>query len=380
MALLTRRAPWLIGLAALTILAAYLPPQHPPEPDYRGQWQSYPTRESRLAKRLGDDYRLAARRARVLGERDSLMWVLASRPRRLGAITPLGSPGKMDSAARAIVREEAPLVPALSHDVQTVFALVPNSSWEDNSNTYLPLATDGQTCIVVLSTNPDFHHTVPRGFHFRDDFGPCAFVAAFGMPGKDVGAWLESRAYDLALQSDWTLPSHPIPTTDEPQLSMWLSATFAHLAGRVGPYDQWDFAGPYWQSLGLVGCAAGKTAACRRYFFSPLRDQFRYSIPGVSERNFFYPDYTSRVMASLVREQGTERFARFWRSPLPPEQAFDAAFTVPFDQWAMSWTRARVGRIQVGAATSVRDFVSSLTWVLACGGICVGLALVRRVA
>ncbi|HKR55136.1 MAG TPA: hypothetical protein VJS20_02470, partial [Gemmatimonadales bacterium] len=360
MAFLTRRAPWLVGLAALAILAAYLPPQRPPEPKYRGQWQDYPTPESRLAKRLGDDYRIAARHARVLSERDSLMRVLASRPRRLGTIMALGRAGKMDSAARVIVREGAPLVPALSHDVQTVFALVPNSTWGDNSNTYLPLATDGQTCLIVLATNADFHHTVPRGSHFRDDFGPCAFVAAFGKPGSEVGAWLESRAYDLALQSDWTLPPHPIQTTDEPQLSTWLSTTFAHLAGRVGPYDEWDFAGPYWQSLGLVGCAAGKVDACHRYFFSPLRDQLRYSIPGVSEGNFFYPDYTGRVMASLVRDQGPERFARFWRSPLPPEQAFDAAFTVPFDQWAMSWTRARVGRIQVGAATSVRDFVSSL--------------------
>ena len=380
MAFLTRRAPWIAALAALAILVAYLPPQRPSAPDFRGQWQSYPTPESRLAKRLGDDYRIAARHARVLSERDSLMRVLSSRPRRLGVITPLAPAGKMDSAARVVVREGAPLVPALSHDVQTVFALVPTSTWGDNSNTYLPSATDGQTCLVVLATSPDFHHTVPRGFHFRDDFGPCAFLAAFGMPGKDVGAWLESRAYDLAQLSDWTLPSHPMTTPDEPGLSMWISTTLAHLAGQVGPYDAWDFAGPYWQSLGLVGCAAGKAAACRRYFFSPLRDQLRYSIPGVSERNFFYPDYTSRVMASLVRDQGPERFARFWRSPLPPQQAFNAAFTVPFDQWAMTWARARVGRIQVGATTKARDLASSIAWVLVGGGICVGLALVRRVA
>ncbi|HZH42147.1 MAG TPA: hypothetical protein VFD85_14125 [Gemmatimonadales bacterium] len=380
MAPLTSRVPWLTGLTALAIVVAYLPPQAPAEQDYRGEWQSYPTPESRLAKRLGDDYRSASRRAEILHERDSLVRVLARRPRRAGAVVELAQPGEMDRAAREAARLATPPVAELSPEVQTVFALVPDSTWGGSSNVFLPAATDGRTCLVAVVTGPDFRYHHPRWRRAREELGPCAFFAAFGMPGPQISRWLESRAYDLARQPDWVSPPPPAQVFEGASLSTWFQTIFSHLAGAPSPYDGWQYGSPYWESPGLVGCAVGRMEACRRYLFTPLRDQMRYSLPGVVELDRYSPDFTSRVMASLVREQGPERFARFWRSGLQPEQAFDAAFTVPFAAWAPAWARATLGPVDVGVSTRPPVVLSTLVWIgLSIAG-CAGLALARRVA
>jgi hypothetical protein len=44
-------------------------------------------------------------------------------------------------------------------------------------------------------------------------------------------------------------------------------------------------------------------------------------------------------LADLVREQGRERFTRFWRSPLPVDSAFVMSFGVPLDRYISEWLR-----------------------------------------
>ena len=124
MAFLTKRWPWTLFVAALAIAVAYLPPQPPEEPDpYRGEWQSYPTPEARLAKRLGDDYNRMADRQHVLKVRDSLMKVLSSRPTRTGTVTGLSPRRALDSITQVIARAATPPVQTLSPEVRASIAL-----------------------------------------------------------------------------------------------------------------------------------------------------------------------------------------------------------------------------------------------------------------
>jgi hypothetical protein len=109
MARLMRYTPWAGALAALAIAVAYLPPQPPPSPNpYSGSWQSYPTREARLAGRLRDEYRQASARAASRALRDSLMQVISHRTGHPGTVEFLGRGGRMDSAARLVLRAAIP--------------------------------------------------------------------------------------------------------------------------------------------------------------------------------------------------------------------------------------------------------------------------------
>jgi hypothetical protein len=154
------------------------------------------------------------------------------------------------------------------------------------------------------------------------------------------------------------------------------------MAPRPDLYWELEGESMYWGSLTGSACASGDREACRRYFFSSIATpphRRGTPIPGVIEFRpwWFSPEYGA--MAALVRDQGTDRFAKFWRSDLPPEQAFDQAFTVSFDQWAHSWAQAAYGPVRTGVHIRLGEFALTLLWIGLCVGACAGLATTRRV-
>lgn len=385
MAFLMKRWPWTLLVAALVIAVAYLPPQRPEEPDpYRGQWQSFPTPESRLAKRLGDDYLRMADHQRTVRVRDSLMSVLSSRKARGGSVTALSPRRDLDSLAGIVARAATPAVPRLSPDVRAVFAFVPSAPAEFDAtyNAYLPAGTDGRTCIA---TQPVALNRERPSVRPRQVLGPCAFFSAFGLPGRQVERWLASRGYDVALDPDWQLPRHTPQPPVQASAAQWVQFTLSRFQLAPRPDDYWELDGAsmYWGSLTGSACASGNRGACRQYFFSPLEEPVRRrgtSIPGVIEFRPWWSYQEYGALATLVRDQGPDRFAKFWRSDLPPEQAFDQAFTVPFDQWAPAWARTAYGPVRTGVHIRLSEFAVTVLWIGLCVGACVVLALTRRVA
>ena len=377
MATLIRHWPRLLPLAALAILVAYLPPQRPAEPDVpRGAWQDYPTPEGRLAQRLGDDYFRAAGRAQVIALRDSLMRVLATRGARPGTVIAL-SPPRLDSTARAVAKAAAPAVASLSTDIRSAFALVPiePTVWGTGANTYLPRATDGHTCIAMQAVDP--RDQTPSLRHPTEALGPCTFFIAFGLPGREMQRWLESRQYEFAWDPGWSRAAHAPFPPDEPTLGLRVESLLSRLTTSDVTYYS-PYQSVYWRSFSEAACGTGDVGACRRYFFTDSSAR-RSPIPGViQDRPYFYSE-SNRVMSTLIREQGVDRFTHFWRSPLPPEQAFDSAFTVPFSRWAPAWVRTVGGSVRVDVVTRPGEIASSLAWIGLCVGACVGLALTRRV-
>ena len=374
MAFLMRRWWWALPVAALAVLVAYLPPQPPAERDfYHGEWQEYPTREARLAKRLGDDYLREAARAHALSLRDSLMRVLAVHPTRSGAVSTLTTP-RFDRTARFIVRSALPPVPALSPDVKTVLALEPSGSSLGGWYTYLPTATDGRTCIASRSFEPSNQRLA---VHFPSRaLGPCAFFAAFGLPGREIQSWLAGHGYEFAWDPDWTRPIHSDFSEEQTTIGLWVESLVDRMTRSSAHYSS-QTAWFYWHSFSESGCSAGRVDACRRFFFTePSAPSFS---PGVVQFRGFYYSTQEALLATLVREQGVDRFARFWRSPLPPEQAFNSAFTVPFAQWAPAWAKGAIGPVHADDVTRPGEIGSSVVWVGLCVGAVLGLALTRRV-
>lgn len=369
-------------LVAAAILAAYLPP-HPPLPPvyYRGGWDDYPTPEARRAARLGEEFRVASGRAETRRLRDSAMHIVATHPARQGAGIAYGSNPRLDSVARALLHGGTPVLPALSREVRIGFLVIAAPTYSSYERLYLPQATDGRTCIVTVTVDTAGWGAIPRYLRPGDALGPCAFFAAFGLPGPFVGRWLESRSYDVAAKPDWTLRPHAPAPIEKTTAAVWFQGMLARLGGAPRASAEYlGYGGLYWESASVVGCAAGKVSACRRYVFSSLEAERRVAIPGVVAGEPYFDYASTRLLATLVREQGPGRFARFWRSPLPPEEAFDAAFTVPFAVWAPAWARATIGPVDVGASTRPRTALSSLLWIGLSVAGCAGLALVRRVA
>lgn len=378
MASLGLRAPLVAILVALAILTAYLPPQPRQHRDYYGMsWQDFPTPEARTAARLGAEYRAAVDRVKIRDLRDSVMRVLSRRPSRGGQVWGMSTRMVFDSALRILLRAATPPT-ALASDVQTVFGVTPGNPFYVQRVTLLPTATDGHAC-VILETADTARRPVFRMAHPRDALGPCAFFAAFGLPGKGVAQWLEYRGYDVAWLPDWTVRPHAPYPMERSTATEWFETTLSHLGGVTTPGDYLGYAGLYWESGSLLSCATGKVEGCHRYFFTLRGDLVRHPMPGAYEGIPSFNDATGRVLATLVREQGPERFAKFWRSPLPPQQAFDAAFTVPFDQWAPAWAKSNFPPFNVGVSTETRELGSSLLWIGLGLAACAGFALSRRV-
>lgn len=387
MAFLTKRWPWMLIVAASAIAVAYLPPQRPEESDPdRGEWQSYPTPEARLAKRLGDDYSRMADRQHVRTVRDSLMRVLSSRPERTGTVIGLSPRRELDSITQALARVATPPIP-LNPEVRASIALVPTTlaRWDATYNVYLPTSTDGRTCIATHPVDAT-KNRLSESFRARQALGACAFFAAFGLPGREIEQWLAARDYNVAMDPDWQLPRHTPPPADELSAIQWVEFTLARagLAPRPEFFYEIEEGSVYWDSFTGSACAAGDRVACQQYFFStPPAPDMRHRgmpVPGVIPFRPWWSSQAYGALAALVRDQGPDRFAKFWRSNLPPEQAFDHAFTVPFDRWAPGWARTVYGAVRIDVRTRPREVASTLLWIGLCVGVCVGLALSRRVA
>jgi hypothetical protein len=167
----------------------------------------------------------------------------------------------------------------------------------------------------------------------RNGLGTCAYFAAFGAPGHDIGRWLESRHYEFALDP-WGLRVPPESTR----------------AGSLPDEDKpWFWSFVYRYQPGAVECMAGRADACRR---TALAGGSGDLAPVVSaERQWWKPPSLAgadRYFADLVDDIGPERFGRFWNSELPVDTALATAMRMPVGEWTRRWQATLVPRIRLG--------------------------------
>ena len=367
---LTLRSWIAIGaLGCATLAVALLPPAPQPEGATRPYEGPEVSARSEIARALRSDYQLAL----FLRRRDDALAQL-----REGAGTPLllvdsRRPTQLTTrnrhALEVATHSIAPRLAPLDTASRLVIFVTPDTEYAAPAGGWVglgklvyvyPEGTDGRTCLVIVPTGGIRTLAVDTA----GILGPCAYYAAFGRPGPGVAGWLRATHYYSALESDWLSPR---PRIEPPGLEDLLAyrswGQALSLLGHVG------------LSLDGTGCAAGKLDRCAAYLDqTPWFEGFsqRRTFTFISERWIWWRGRDEYVwyLADLIREMGRDRFGEFWRSPLPRDSAFAAAFGVSMTEWTHRWIASRRPNVRVGSAIRLTSALLGvlLAAILVAGG------------
>ncbi len=326
----------------------------------------------------GSAVRVATERLHSKTLRDSVITALARLPRhngvRLVVSEQLANQAQVSRALNARVAGSL-----LQPFVGGVDMVVPADTWsrsftQSSGNLHL-LPTGASERCVSISGAPG----LPRNIATRDWVGPCGFYAVYGVPGPNIDRWLKSGAWIYGLRWRGVVPNRGY--------------------GEYG--NRWYVEGAPWgESAGMrvraylstegFSCLAGNGPACRTLVLDPrnsdyggqywsglraFRDAVRLDESSVWSR----PNYLTYVgllgpqMPSLLSDMaialGPDKFTRFWKSDLPPADAFRAASGQEIEVWTQGWMRARYGEFERGPGVSLGSAaLGVLLALLALGG------------
>ena len=245
----------------------------------------------------------------------------------------------------------------------TSLYLLPDSSNRTSCIALLPAAYWGRS--LLADTLPS-----PIG-RFRDwlqnNLGPCAFYAAFGAPGGEIGRWLSQRSFDLALYPRW---GEAVRAQSEP----------SQTASSFDPgQNRWFWMNAYRLPASAIGCLAGRDSSCRaavlrgagagdsvRHLVSTTRWWLDQSLVG-----------GDRYLADVRQAVGAQRFREFWNSELPVDTALAAVLRTPVGEWTRRWERGQAPVIRLGPAAPLPAVLLGL--LIAVGAVgWVGRTAARR--
>ncbi len=236
--------------------------------------------------------------------------------------------------------------------------------WGGYSGASISLGNGGATCVVLLRgrLQRDGRVGVGKG-RLEDALGPCTLLAGFGPPGPTLERWLGTTRYLAAGSTAWLSRSRSF--IDGGRGAMPWMAIYDY-----GSYDDdWPpiqglmstgslareiaqlLSPPY--ELGAHGlrCTEGDVAACRRGVLdTTVISEATRGLPPDLTYAWSLLDYplnwtlgTPRPpgewwLSDLIRDQGREKFARFWTSSASFEQAFQVAFGEDLGAWTHRWS------------------------------------------
>lgn len=237
---------------------------------------------------------------------------------------------------------------------------------------YLLPRSVGERCVAVVHVGVEATAkrplaSLPTDAAAQRLLGPCAYYQAFGLPGRQVDAWLRLRGWSFAGDGSWDRASDGslLDAITGPGELRILRAMFGETTL------------PFLYDMRLDGtqCAAGDALACDQTLFT--RQAYRMptvlngdilfgTYPALTSGLDWYPRrslgrFEGSLLASMVHTLGRERFARFWRSDEPVPAAFKHAAGQPIEQWATSWARTTYGVVpQRGAGVGLPSAIVSL--------------------
>ena len=227
-----------------------------------------------------------------------------------------------------------------------------------------------ERCVVIVAiqmhpiARPTGHRTLAAWMDAsrKGDavLGPCAFQGRFGVAGPQVDAWLRGRQYDLAHNASWEEPERD----RAPRLSA--------AAEGIAPADMWAL-GRREFSPDAQACVAGTLGRCDaslqpRVGARELRRGDLVTGRGGSDPH--WNRLTPRYLSDLVTMIGPDRFARFWRSELAPDEALRAAAGMPLSAWTNQWALSLLGKPRTGSGLAPRELFGAA--LLA--GVCLAIA------
>ena len=211
----------------------------------------------------------------------------------------------------------------------------------------LPDSADRTLCLIRLSENTGWRRAILRQTFVRDNWlqpwlkanlGPCAFLAAYGMPGRSVRAWLGNRGFDLALAPAWN------------------DSTAAPSASILRSDGGWWWGYVYHQSFPAVACLAHRVAGCREAVLegaSDDRPRPNRTQVVTTDRRYWQRQRLiggSSYLADVARQVGRDRFLEFWNSPLSVDSALSRALRQPVGEWTAQWQTRFTPPIRLGSS------------------------------
>ena len=235
------------------------------------------------------------------------------------------------------------------------------------SGALLP-ANDSGTCVAMTSGILKEGREIDiRTSQLDLALAPCLLRAAFGVPGRPMREWLERTGHAAARSNAWLdrprsfldgsgqLPWEPM--YDETWSGLYASGGPSLLRSLASVELIMMLAPPYVMGGPALRCLAGNAAECSRTVLDspPLRGE---GFPGDLTASHFWqfgrrgrPDALVSVhpigdwfLSDIIRQEGRDRFARFWRSEQPLDASFREAFGRDLGEWTRDWgNRQRLG-------------------------------------
>ncbi len=373
-----------IGLIATAIASTY-------EPSAAGTTDVARLREerSRATERIG-----AIEEASLLRQRaDSLAGVLAQQQWAGDSLLVLADTmipaWRRDGDTRLVRRAWSALHPRRD-GLRVVVAFVRDTGvpgvrarlpmFERAQGQVLPTMLDGRTCLVVqqrsrILMSPSMRKSLETALGDRSDsgnidlwaaardasLGACGWIAAYGLPGSGMRAWLDSTGWRAATMARFV--------DDELTRRPWRQEYAA--AEGLSAMVNAAFAGE--TQIPLRGCAAGNATACsvvlQQADLSPALPGRREGLFVPSQRSEALGGSTSvavdprvRFLDDLRRDIGHERMRALWTDA----RAFPEAFAANVGESLPSWTARWMARSildsdrQAGPRPSLRSLLPSL--------------------
>jgi hypothetical protein len=209
-----------LALTCAGLAVAYLPPA---PGSFRFPWQDLFSPERNFARRIESTLRSELEALALLERRDSALQHLEQMGNGRWLYVDPSLPAALDSAIREQAADDPPFdrrAPGTRTAAAVFLDTVRNRHgiyvsppiYGPRNRHLLPAATDGATCLTVSTIGPvtvgrivDSTRTEPvrSPYSPRSLFGPCDFVAAFGVPSPSIDEWMRRGALepDDALRS-----------------------------------------------------------------------------------------------------------------------------------------------------------------------------------
>lgn len=383
---MARELRWWIAatlLACSVVGLVYLPPRGSSATRQRFLELEPPTPNRLRARALADQWRATSLQVNLMELRERIRPELA---RRRAAEVPgvflvLTGSDTVSTAERRVVTAQLDTIwsrlglgvtkisvaVVLRLGPATARAGEPLESSESGTAYLLPDSADRSTCVVLLSgrhwpraafAQPDAASNRRFTDWLESGLGPCAFYAAFGRPGRQIGRWLGARKFDLALNPWWNGNAREGP----------YRPFYDALDARQ---NRWFFMEVYRFPPDAIACLGGREARCRVAVLAGARDagaepHFVTTESWWRRQRLLAGDH---YLADVVREVGWERFQSFWNSELSADTALAAALRKPVGEWTAQWQGRLIPPIRLGPAAP-----PSAVWLgLLLAGVAVGL-------
>jgi hypothetical protein len=268
------------------------------------------------------------------------------------------------------------------------------------SGAFIKADGDGTDCITLLPIWGVRNNrvTLKASPYMQSLLAPCLLLSRFGRPGSPVDQWLVSTRYQAAGSASWLLkPREWIDGYEAPPWSRhyapWWFDPSPLLRGFGARTVLEPRAPPYHLGAPVVRCLAGDTSECAAAVLdTTLLAAWGRATPRDLTAAFHRTQAPRAVfdagplawwfLSDLIRDQGQDRFAKFWRSDEPMTVAFQNAFGLSLGDWSLRWARRQweasmdshySKRFTLGVQMPPTLPLAALGWTV----ICLGLACWR---